>query len=236
MKIFLDTANLDEIRDAVQWGVIDGVTTNPSLIAREGGDFIDTIHQICGMVDGPVSAEVVAQDAPTMIAEGRMLAQVHKNIVVKVPLTVDGLKACKALSGEGTRVNVTLCFQAAQALLAAKAGATYISPFIGRLDDLGQDGMLLIQQIVGIYMNYPDLKTEVLAASIRDPLHVVQAAEAGSDVATIPYKVLKAMVLHPLTDKGNAAFLKDWASVPDQDIQGQVRRWLDKRSQERAAR
>jgi len=230
MKIFLDTANLDEIRDAVQWGVIDGVTTNPSLIAREGGDFIATIHQICEMVDGPVSAEVVAQDAETMIREGRLLAKVHKNVVVKVPLTVDGLKACKALSGDGTRVNVTLCFQAAQALLAAKAGATYISPFIGRLDDIGQDGMLLIQQIVSIYMNYPDLKTEVLAASIRDPLHVVQSAEAGADVATIPFKVLKQMVLHPLTDKGNAAFLKDWASVPDQDIIGQVERFLATRA------
>jgi transaldolase len=230
MKIFLDTANLDEIRDAVQWGVIDGVTTNPSLIAREGGDFIATIHQICEMVDGPVSAEVVAPDAETMIREGRLLAKVHKNVVVKVPLTVDGLKACKALSGDGTRVNVTLCFQAAQALLAAKAGATYISPFIGRLDDIGQDGMLLIQQIVSIYMNYPDLKTEVLAASIRDPLHVVQSAEAGADVATIPFKVLKQMVLHPLTDKGNAAFLKDWASVPDQDIIGQVERFLAKRA------
>ena len=230
MKIFLDTANLDEIRDAVQWGVIDGVTTNPSLIAREGGDFIATIHQICEMVDGPVSAEVVAPDAETMIREGRLLAKVHKNVVVKVPLTVDGLKACKALSRDGTRLNVTLRFQAAQAFLAAKAGATYISPFIGRLDDIGQDGMLLIQQIVSIYMNYPDLKTEVLAASIRDPLHVVQSAEAGADVATIPFMVLKQMVLHPLTDKGNAAFLKDWASVPDQDIIGQVERFLAKRA------
>ena len=228
MQLFLDTANLDEIRDAVSWGVIDGVTTNPSLIAREGRDFIETIHQICGMVDGPVSAEVVAQDAPTMLAEGRLLAKVHKNVVVKVPLTVDGLKACKALSSEGTRVNVTLCFQAAQALLAAKAGATYISPFIGRLDDIGQDGMVLIQQIVDIYGNYPNLRTQVLAASTRDPLHVVQCAEAGADVATIPYKVLKAMILHPLTDKGNAAFLKDWASVPDQDIIAQVNRWLVK--------
>jgi transaldolase len=225
MKLFLDTANLDEIRDAVSWGVIDGVTTNPSLIAREGRDFVDTIHQICLMVDGPVSAEVVAQDAPKMIEEGRLLATVHKNVVVKVPLSIDGLKACKALSSEGTRVNVTLCFQAAQALLAAKAGATYISPFIGRLDDMGQDGMVLIQQIVNIYQNFPNLQTQVLAASIRDPLHVVQSAEAGADVATIPYKVLKQMILHPLTDRGNAAFLKDWASVPDQDIIGQVRRW-----------
>ncbi len=229
MKIFLDTANLDEIRDAASWGVIDGVTTNPSLIAREGRDFVDTIHQICEIVDGPVSAEVVAQDAAGMLAEGRLLAKVHKNVVVKVPLSIEGLKACKALSSEGTRVNVTLCFQPAQALLAAKAGATYISPFIGRLDDIGQDGMVLIQQIVSIYANYPDLKTEVLAASVRDPLHVVQAAEAGADVATIPYKVLKALVHHPLTDKGNAAFLKDWASVPDQDIVGQVNRWMASR-------
>jgi transaldolase len=229
MKLFLDTANLDEIREAYAWGVIDGVTTNPSLIAREGRDFIETIHQICEIVDGPVSAEVVAQDAPTMIAEGRMLAKVHRNVVVKVPLTVEGLKATKALSGDGTRVNVTLCFQASQALLAAKAGATYISPFIGRLDDIGQDGMVLIQQIVNIYANFPDLKTQVLAASVRDPLHVVQAAEAGADVATIPTKVLKAMVLHPLTDKGNAAFLKDWEATPNRDIVAQVQAWLKKR-------
>jgi transaldolase len=226
MKLFLDTANLDEIRDAASWGVIDGVTTNPSLIAREGGDFIATIHQICEIVDGPVSAEVVAQDAATMIAEGRLLAQVHHNVVVKVPLTIDGLKACKALSSDGIRVNVTLCFQAGQALLAAKAGATYISPFIGRLDDIGVDGMILIQQIVGIYANYPELSTQVLAASVRDPLHVVQAAEAGAHVATIPYKVLKGLIVHPLTDKGNAQFLKDWAGVPDTNIVAQVQRWL----------
>jgi transaldolase len=233
MKLFLDTANIDEIRDAWSWGVIDGVTTNPSLIAREGRDFVATIHEICEIVDGPVSAEVVAQDAAGMLTEGRLLAKVHPNVVVKVPLSVEGLKACKALSSEGTRVNVTLCFQAAQALLAAKAGATYISPFIGRLDDLGQDGMILIQQIVNIFSNYPDLKTEVLAASVRDPLHVVQAAEAGSHVATIPMKVLKAMVLHPLTDRGNAAFLKDWASVPDQDVAAQVNRFLAARGDAR---
>lgn len=229
MKFFLDTANLDEIREAYAWGVIDGVTTNPSLIAREGKDFIETIHQICEIVDGPVSAEVVAQDAPTMIAEGRLLAKVHKNVVVKVPLTVDGIKATKALSSDGIRVNVTLCFQASQALLAARAGATYISPFIGRLDDIGQDGMVLIQQIVNIYANYSDLHTQVLAASVRDPLHVVQAAEAGAHVATIPYKVLKAMIVHPLTDKGNAAFLKDWEATPNKDIIGQVQAWLKKR-------
>lgn len=228
MKLFLDTANLDEIREAWSWGVIDGVTTNPSLIAREGRDFVETIHEICTIVHGPVSAEVVAQDADGMLREGRLLAKVHANVVVKVPLSIEGLKACKALSSEGTRVNVTLCFQPAQALLAAKAGATYISPFIGRLDDIGQDGMTLIQQIVDIYANFPDLRTEVLAASVRDPLHVVQAAHAGAHVATIPTKVLRAMYHHPLTDKGNAAFLKDWAAVPDNDVAGQVTRWLSK--------
>jgi transaldolase len=233
LKIFLDTANLDEIRDAVSWGVIDGVTTNPSLIAREGRDFVDTIHQICEMVDGPVSAETVGQTAARMIEEGRLLREVHRNVVIKVPLTVEGLKACKALSSEGARVNVTLCFQASQALLAAKAGATFISPFVGRLDDLGIDGMDLIRQIAAIYANYPNLKTEVLAASIRHPLHVVQAAEAGSDVATIPYKVLTALLQHPLTDKGNAAFLKDWSTVPDNDIVGQVERWLSRRKASR---
>ena len=226
MKLFLDTANLEEIRDAWSWGVIDGVTTNPSLIAREGRDFVDTIHQICQIVDGPVSAEVVAQDTAGMLAEGRLLAQVHPNVVVKVPLTVDGLRACKALSSEGTRVNVTLCFQPAQALLAAKAGATYVSPFIGRLDDIGQDGMVLIEQIVEIFSNYPELHTEVLASSVRDPLHVVQAAQLGAHVATIPSKVLRAMIHHPLTDKGNAAFLHDWSSVPNRDVVAQVTRWL----------
>lgn len=226
MKLFIDTANLDEIRDAHSWGVIDGVTTNPSLIAKEGRDFIDTIHQICELVNGPVSAEVIAQDAPTMIAEGRLLAQVHPCVVVKLPLTHEGLKACKALSSEGIRTNVTLCFQAGQALLAAKAGATYISPFVGRLDDLGEDGMELIAKIATIYANDADLTTQVLAASIRHPLHVVQAAEAGAHVATVPYKVLKALALHPMTDKGNAAFLKDWSTVPDQDIIGQTTRWL----------
>ncbi len=213
MKIFLDTANLDEIRDAVQWGVIDGVTTNPSLIAREGGDFIDTIHQICGMVDGPVSAEVVAQDAATMIAEGRLLAQVHKNVVVKVPLTVDGLKACKALSGDGTRVNVTLCFQAAQALLAAKAGATYISPFVGRLDDVSADGMSLVADIIEIYENY-GFDTQVLVASVRHPIHVVEAAKLGAHVATCPLSVLMQLAKHPLTDIGLTRFLEDWKKVP----------------------
>lgn len=230
MKIFLDTANLDEIREAWSWGVIDGVTTNPSLIAKEGRDFVATIHEICEIVDGPVSAETVAQDAPTMIREGLLLAKVHRNVVVKVPLTIEGIKTTKALSSEGIRVNVTLCFQASQALLAAKAGATYISPFLGRLDDVSEDGMTLIRQIVGMYANYPELKTQVLSASIRHPLHVVQAAEAGSDVATMPIKVLKALYSHPLTDKGNAQFLKDWETVPDRDIIGQVERFLAKRA------
>jgi transaldolase len=229
MKIFLDTANIDEIREAHSWGVIDGVTTNPSLIAREGRDFVEVIAEICELVKGPVSAETVGQDAPRMIEEGMLLAKISKHVVVKVPLTIEGLKATKALSSEGIPVNVTLCFQAAQALMAAKAGATYISPFVGRLDDLGQDGMELIRQIVAIYSNYPDLRTQVLAASIRHPLHVVQAAEAGSDVSTIPFKVLKSLVAHPLTDKGNAAFLKDWSTVPDQDVVAMVNRFLKKR-------
>lgn len=229
MKIFLDTANLAEIREAHSWGVIDGVTTNPSLIAKEGRDFIATIHEICTIVDGPVSAETVGQDAERMLAEGRLLAKVHPNVVVKVPLTIEGLKAVSRLTAEGIQTNVTLCFQPAQALMAAKAGATYISPFVGRLDDLGQDGIDLIRQIATIYANSPHLRTQVLAASIRHPLHVVQAADAGADVATIPFKVLASLVNHPLTDKGNAQFLKDWATVPDQDIVAQVERFLAKR-------
>lgn len=230
MKFFLDTANLDEIREAATWGIIDGVTTNPSLIAKEGRDFVDTIYQICNIIDGPVSAETVATDAPKMIEEGRLLARVHKNVVVKVPLTIEGIKTCKALSDDGIRVNVTLCFQPAQALIAAKAGATYISPFVGRLDDVSEDGGKLIADIVKMYANYPTLKTQVLAASIRHPLHVVASAMAGSHVCTAPLKVYKALYSHPLTDKGNIAFLKDWETVPDRDIIGQVNRWLAKRS------
>jgi transaldolase len=229
MKLFIDTANLDEIREAASWGIIDGVTTNPSLIAREGRDFVDTIHQICTIVDGPISAETVATDSPTMIREGKLLAQIHKNVVVKVPLTIEGIKTCKALSSEGIRVNVTLCFQASQALIAAKAGAYFISPFVGRYDDVSEDGMALIRSILQIYGNYPDLHTNVLAASIRHPLHIVQAAEAGADVSTAPFKVLKSLFSHPLTDKGNAGFLKDWETVPDRDIIGQVERWLARR-------
>lgn len=228
MKIFIDTANLDEIREVHSWGVLAGVTTNPSLVAREGGDFITMIHTICELVDGPVSAEVIAQDAEGMVREGRLLAQVHPCVVVKVPLTAAGLSACRSLSDDGIRVNVTLCFQAGQALMAALAGATYISPFIGRVDDVSWDGTELIRQIVGIYMSDADIDTQVLAASIRHPMHFIQVALAGAHVATVPYKVLKQVMGHPLTDKGNEMFLADWKKVPDNDIAGQVERWLAK--------
>jgi transaldolase len=226
VKLFIDTANLDEIREAQSWGVIDGCTTNPSLIAREGGDFIATIAEICEIVQGPVSAEVVAQDAAGMVREGRLLAQISPHVVIKVPLLPEGIKATSIMAAEGIRVNVTLCFQAGQALLAAKAGAAYISPFVGRLDDISTDGNELIRQIVAIYQNYPALETEVLAASIRHPEHVLAAALAGSDVATVPFKVLRQLFDHPLTDKGNIAFLKDWEKVPDTDIVAQMERWL----------
>ena len=226
VKLFLDTANLDEIREAHSWGIIDGVTTNPSLIAKEGGDFVSVIAETCDIVEGPVSAETVSQEAAGMIREGRLLAQVSEHVVVKVPLSREGLKATKALSDDGIPVNVTLCFSANQALLAAKAGATYISPFLGRLDDIGQDGVDLIDQIVAIYAQYPALGTEVLAASIRHSRHMVQVALAGADVATLPFKVLSKMVDHPLTDSGNARFLQDWATVPDPDVVGQVERFL----------
>jgi len=229
MKIFIDTANIDEIREAHSWGILDGVTTNPSLIAREGGDFIETIYEICQLVRGPVSAETVSQDAEGMIKEGRLLAQISEHVVVKVPLTAAGLTATRALADDGIDVNVTLIFQPAQALMAAKAGAAYVSPFLGRLDDIATDGVQLIDEIVTIFGNYPALGTEVLAASIRSSLHVSQVALAGSDVATIPYKVLSRLVNHPLTESGNAQFLADWDTVPDNDIVGQVSRWLEKR-------
>jgi transaldolase len=210
MKFFIDTANLDEIREASEMGLIDGVTTNPSLVAKEGNvDFADHIAKICSIVDGDVSAEVTALDTESMLAEGRELAKIASNVVIKVPLTLDGLKACRTFREEGTKVNVTLCFSPAQALLAAKAGATYISPFIGRLDDIAQDGMQLIRDIVQIYDNY-GFATEVLAASIRHPVHIVDCALAGADVATIPYKVIQQLVKHPLTDKGLEGFLNDW--------------------------
>ena len=201
---------MDEIKEAVELGLIDGVTTNPSLIAKEAGvDFKEHIAQICELVNGDVSAEVNSLDTEGMLAEGRELAKIASNVVIKVPLTLDGLKACRTFRSEGTKVNVTLCFSAAQALLAAKAGASYISPFIGRLDDIGQDGMALIRDIVDIYGNY-NFETEVLAASIRHPMHIVDCALAGADVATIPFKVITQLVKHPLTDKGLEGFMSDW--------------------------
>jgi len=210
MKFFIDSADLGEIRDLAATGLVDGVTTNPSLVAKTGRKFLDVVREICSIVPGPVSAEVTAVDTATMLAEGRKLAKLAKNVTVKVPLTPDGLKACRALSQEGTMVNVTLCFSAAQAILAAKAGASFISPFVGRLDDIGQTGMSLIREIVEIYRNYPQFKTEVLVASIRNPLHVTEAAKMGAHVATMPPNILRQMFAHPLTEKGLAAFLADW--------------------------
>jgi transaldolase len=210
MKFFIDTANLDEIREAQAQGVLDGVTTNPSLVAKEGNvDFKQHIAAICEITQGPVSAEVTSLDLEGMLREGREYARIAPNVVVKCPLTTDGLKATRALTDEGTRVNVTLCFSAAQAILAAKAGAAYISPFLGRLDDIGQNGLALLAEIVEIYDNY-DWETEVLAASIRHPIHVVEAARMGADVATMPFKVIQQLIKHPLTDKGLEQFLADW--------------------------
>lgn len=212
MKFFVDSADIDAIRELNETGLVDGVTTNPSLIAKSGRDFVEVVTEIARLVDGPVSAEVTATDAPTMITEGRKLARIADNIAVKVPLTMDGLKTCRTLTNEGTMVNVTLCFSANQALLAAKAGATFISPFVGRLDDLGQDGMQLIADIVEIYDNYT-FETEVLVASVRHPVHVLQSAKLGADVVTLPPDVLKKLADHPLTDKGLAAFLADWQAT-----------------------
>lgn len=212
MKIFLDTANVAEIREAASWGVLDGVTTNPTLVAKEGRDFRTLLLEICSLVDGPVSAEVVATTAEEMIEEAHVLAPIHKNIVVKVPLIVEGLKAVKALCRQGIRTNVTLCFSSTQALLAAKAGASFISPFVGRLDDISQDGMAVVREIKTIYSVHR-FPTQVLAASLRHPLHVVEAAKAGADIGTLPFKVLEQMVKHPLTDSGLERFLKDWRSV-----------------------
>lgn len=210
MKFFVDTADIAEIAELNDTGLLDGVTTNPSLVAKTGRDFVATVKEICRIVKGPVSAEVTATDHAGMLAEGRKLAGIATNIAVKVPLTMDGLKTCKALSDDGIMVNVTLCFSPAQAILAAKAGASFVSPFVGRLDDIGQDGMGLIADIVQIYNNYSDFSTEVLVASIRHPMHVIEAAKLGADVCTIPPAVLKALVKHPLTDKGLDAFLADW--------------------------
>jgi transaldolase len=213
MKFFIDTADINEIRDLAATGLVDGVTTNPSLVAKTGKSFLDVVKEICAVVPGPVSAEVTATDHKTMLAEGRKLAKLAANVAVKVPLTPDGLKTCKVLSDEGTKVNVTLCFSAAQAILAAKAGAAYISPFVGRLDDIGADGMALISDIVQIYDSYPAFTTEVLVASVRHPIHVIEAAKMGAHVATLPPSVLRQMFNHPLTDKGLAAFLADWAKT-----------------------
>lgn len=222
MKFFIDTADIAEIRDLAATGLVDGVTTNPSLIAKTGRRFIDTIAEICAIIDGPVSAEVAATDYETMVAEGRHLAKIASNVTVKVPLTPAGLKTCRTLRDEGTMVNVTLCFSASQALLAAKAGASFISPFVGRLDDIGQSGMDLIRDIVTLYRQYPGLTTEVLVASIRSPLHVTDAAKCGAHVGTLPPAVLRQMFGHPLTDKGLATFVSDWQktgqSILDQPL------------------
>jgi transaldolase len=209
MKFFIDTANIDEIKEAQRMGMIDGVTTNPTLIAREGRDFKEIITEICRIVDGPISAEVISLKTAGMVAEAKDLAEIHKNIVVKIPMTVDGLKAVRQLDENNIRTNVTLVFSPLQALMAAKAGATYVSPFLGRLDDVSQKGMLLIEQIVEIYSNYA-YDTEVIVASIRNPLHVLESALLGADIATIPFSVLSKLATHPLTDKGLKAFLADW--------------------------
>jgi len=213
MKFFLDTADVAEIRELAATGLIDGITTNPSLIAKSGRQFVDAIAEICAVIPGPVSAEVTATDHATMLAEGRKLAAIAPNVVVKTPLTLDGLRTCKALRADGIRVNVTLCFSPAQAILAAKARASYISPFVGRLDDVGSDGMGLIADIVQIYEAYPEFETEVLVASVRHPVHVVAAAKLGADVVTLPPAIFRQLYNHPLTDKGLTAFLADWAKT-----------------------
>ena len=212
MKFFLDTANLDEIRSAAKWGIVDGVTTNPTLIAKEGRGIDEQIAAICDLVNGPVSAEVVETEAEPMIRQGRALSKIHKNVVVKCPLTREGIEACSVLTREGIRVNVTLCFSAGQALVAAKAGAYFISPFVGRLDDIGQTGMDLIRQTVAIYENF-GFATQVLAASLRGPQHVIESALAGAHVGTMPFKVMDSLFSHPLTDKGLAQFLQDYRKV-----------------------
>lgn len=215
MKLFIDTANVDEIRKANDMGVICGVTTNPSLIAKEGRIFEDVVREITSIVDGPISAEVISLDSEGMIREAVELAKIHKNIIIKLPMTVEGLKAVKVLHKEKIKTNVTLIFSAGQALLAAKAGATYVSPFAGRLDDIGNDGMNLVKEIVDIFRNY-EIDTEIIAASIRHPMHVLEAAKLGCHIATIPYKVIVQLTKHPLTDKGIEQFLKDWDTVPKQ--------------------
>lgn len=213
MKIFIDTANVEDIKKANEMGVICGVTTNPSLIAKEGRDFVEVVKEITTIVDGPISAEVISLEKDGMVAEARELVKIHKNIVIKIPMTIEGLKAVKVLSAEGIKTNVTLIFSSTQALLAARAGATYVSPFLGRLDDIGSVGMTLIKEISTIFKAY-DIPTEIICASVRNPLHVIEAAQLGADIATIPYNVIVQMAKHPLTDIGIEKFLKDWESVP----------------------
>jgi len=213
VKIFIDTANVEHIREAHSWGIVDGVTTNPSLIAKEGRDFREVIKEITGIVDGPISAEVVSMTADEMVPEAEELAKIHPNINIKVPMTAEGLKATKRLSAKGIKTNVTLVFQPSQALLAAKAGATFVSPFIGRLDDISQEGMDIVRIIAAIFKNY-DYKTEIIVASVRNPIHVIESALAGAHICTIPYKVLAQLVKHPLTDIGIERFLADWEKVP----------------------
>ncbi|NMA86810.1 MAG: fructose-6-phosphate aldolase [Tissierellia bacterium] len=212
MKLFIDTANIDEIREINQWGVLSGVTTNPSLIAKEGRDLKEVIEEIASIVDGPISGEVISLDSEGMLKEARDLAKIHPNIVIKIPMTGEGLKAVSILSKEGIKTNVTLVFSANQALLAAKAGATFVSPFVGRLDDIGNEGMSLIEDIALIFNIY-NIETEIIAASIRHPIHVLESAKSGADIATIPYKIFKQMLAHPLTDKGIEKFLEDYRSM-----------------------
>jgi len=213
MKFFIDSAEINEIKEVSTYGLVDGVTTNPSLIAKSGRDFKEVIAEICKIVSGPVSAEVAATDYENMVREGDILSKIAKNVCIKLPMTMDGIKACKYFSDKGIQTNVTLCFSATQAILAAKAGATFVSPFVGRLDDIGQDGLMLIEEICAIYANYPNFKTQVLVASVRSPLHIAGAAKIGAHVATLPAKVLKQLVAHPLTDKGLEIFTKDWAAT-----------------------
>ena len=213
MKFFIDSADINEIKELAAYGLVDGVTTNPSLIAKSGRDFLEVIKEICSVVKGPVSAEVAATDYKNMVKEGNILSALADNVCIKLPLTMEGLKACRYFSDKGVKTNVTLCFSSAQAILAAKAGATFVSPFVGRLDDIAQDGLELIADICTIYSNYQNFKTEVLVASIRNPIHITGAAKMGADVATIPGKVFKQLVSHPLTDKGLEIFIKDWEST-----------------------
>jgi transaldolase len=234
MKIFLDTANIEEIRKGAEYGIVDGVTTNPSLVAKEGRDFKQVIEEITGLIDGPVSAEVTTMDKQEMLSQGREYAKWHKNVVVKLPTTREGISACKTLADEGIKVNMTLCFSASQALLIAKAGASYCSPFVGRLDDISEDGLELIEDIVLIYENY-GYETEVLAASLRHPMHVVQCAKIGAHVGTMPFKVLDALYNHPLTDKGLANFTKDWEEAKKVLAEKQAAAGAEKGKQELAA-